>query len=92
MSLIMALALDVTVVSGGGAALFLDLPPSLSPFPGHADSRPLSVSAQRRGNPGKLRRMLDKAHRMPKHTKLIIGLCVGGALVFLIGIYAKSKL
>lgn len=49
-------------------------------------------SAQVRRSPSTLRRIVNKARRMPQHTKLVIGLCVAGAIVFFVGIWAKTRM
>lgn len=51
----------------------------------------LEASAQQR-SPGKLRRLVNRARRMPKHTKIVLGLCTAGAVLFFIGVWAKSRL
>ena len=39
----------------------------------------------------RMRRAITKINRMPKHTKVILGLCAAGVIVFFIGIWAKSR-
>ena len=49
-------------------------------------------SAQVRRGPSTLRRIVNKARRMPQHTKLVIGMCLAGAIVFFVGIWAKTRM
>ncbi len=51
-----------------------------------------ALLAQVRRGPGTLRRIINKTRRMPSHTKLILGLCAAGVVVFFIGVWAKSQL
>ena len=51
-----------------------------------------AVLAQVRRSPSKLRRVVERARRMPKHTKVVLGLCAAGLILFFAGIWAKSRL
>ena len=67
-------------------------PPGFSGHRGPASYMPrLEASGQQR-SPGKLRRLVDRARRMPKHTKIVLGLVAAGVVLFFVGIWAKSRL
>ncbi len=64
----------------------------VSPFPWRSEQSLPAPAAQVRRSPSTLRRIVNKARRMPQHTKLVIGLCLAGAIVFFVGIWAKTRM
>jgi len=92
MTLALALTLKLSLLCSAPALPSLDLSWLAQPVRELAHGPRLELAAAHRGNPGKLRRIINDAHNMPKHTKLIIGLCVGGMAVFFFGVWMKSRL
>jgi len=41
---------------------------------------------------GKLSRFVARVRRMPKHTKIVLGLVAAGVVLFFVGVWAKSRL
>ena len=85
------LTLVTLVATEWAAAPGIALPGSVGHPAPASYTRGLEASAQQR-SPGKLRRLVDRARRMPKHTKIVLGLVTAGVVVFFVGVWVKSRL
>ena len=75
------------------AALAFAPGPSCSAVHGaQPEVRASVVLAQAGRSPGKLRRLVNKARRLPRHTQVILGLCAGGMILFFVGLWAKARM
>lgn len=91
MGLAMAVALHWCTLTDGGQPPrtdWLGLVAGVTKRVGSAGLRP---KAQSPGLRARTWRAVNKVKRMPKHTKLILGLCAGGMVLFFVAVWAKTR-